>query len=91
MAQRAVNDNWTVRGKPQFDYAALAELFMLSPRGRNTNYRRFSTAAEAIRFAMEELPASLLVGAVMEVEEVRFDHRALRELYSCDAYPLDRC
>ena len=43
-----------------FDYAASAELFMLKrKRGARQplSYRRFATAAEAIRFAVEELPA----------------------------------
>ena len=35
-------------------------------------YRRFAKAAEAIRFAIEELPPDLLIGAHLEVEEQRF-------------------
>jgi hypothetical protein len=39
-----------------FDYTAPAELF-LSKQAKNsrTKYRRFTTAAEAIRYAVEEL------------------------------------
>jgi hypothetical protein len=73
-----------------FDYSAPCEVFMAYARKRPVTYRRFPSAADAIRFAMEESPASLLVGAVMEVDEVRFDHRGIRELYEGDGYPLQR-
>jgi hypothetical protein len=36
-------------------------------------YRRFATAAEAIRFAIEELPAVRALGAWMQVGDQRFD------------------
>lgn len=68
-----------------FDYTAPAELFMTkakSGRRQPITYRRFATAAEAIKFAIEEIPASLLVGVVLEVAEERFDHAAIRELYN---------
>ncbi len=41
-----------------FDYGQPAEMFMQSRKrgGRRVGYRRFRTAAEAIRFAVEELP-----------------------------------
>ena len=56
-----------------FDYAASAELFMPKrKRGARQplSYRRFATAAEAIRFAVEELPRTL--GAWMQVGEKAF-------------------
>jgi hypothetical protein len=41
-----------------FDYAAVAELFIPKKLGRGArqplSYRRFATAAEAIRFAVED-------------------------------------
>ena len=43
-----------------FDYGIPAELFMGKRKGgprQPLRYRRFATAAEAIRFAVEELPA----------------------------------
>jgi hypothetical protein len=51
-----------------FDYAAPAALFM--PKGKRgtrqpLSYRRFATAAEAIRFAVEEFPAVRTLGAWM--------------------------
>jgi hypothetical protein len=73
-----------------FDYSAPGEMFMTYHRRHPLTYRRFPTAAEAIRFAMEDFPQSLLVGVVLEVDEQRFDHRAIRELYEGDCYPLTR-
>ena len=43
-----------------FDYGLPAELFMLKRKGgarQRLGYRRFATAAEAIRFAVEDFPA----------------------------------
>jgi hypothetical protein len=74
-----------------FDYNASAELFPAKVRtGRRIHYRRFDTAAEAIRFAIEELPAPLLAGAYLQVEDERFAGEEIRELYESAAYPLAR-
>jgi hypothetical protein len=76
-----------------FDYTAPAELFPARGRGlrRGTvTYKRFDSAAAAIRFAIEELDPVWLFGAVLEVDDVRFDGAAIRNLYASDAYPLKR-
>jgi len=80
---------------PSFDYNAEAELFPLMRggpvmRGGLVGYKRFTCAAEAIRFAVEELPPDLLRGAYLEVDEERFDANKIRQLYESDTYPLVR-
>jgi hypothetical protein len=77
---------------PQFNYSAPAELFssrMKKGRGRIT-YKRFDTAAEAIRFAMEDVPPPALLGVYLEVEEVRYGLPEIQSLYERAAYPLTR-
>jgi hypothetical protein len=76
-----------------FDYARSAELF--PTRGRKARrapmgYKRFDRAADAIRFAMEELPSDALLGAHLEVDEQRFDSAGIRRLYDSAEYPLPR-
>jgi hypothetical protein len=80
-------------GATAFDYEAVAELF--PPRSRTTNhqsagYRRFDRAADALRFAIEELPRKSLLGAYLEVDELRFGHREMRRLYDSAEFPLAR-
>jgi hypothetical protein len=76
-----------------FDYEAVAELFPARNRKFNrqfTRYRRFDRAADALRFAIEELPPQSLLGACLEVEEERFDSEAMRRLYDSTDFPLAR-
>jgi hypothetical protein len=76
-----------------FDYGAEAELFSGAARpsrGQPMGYRRFASAAEALRFAMEELAPAALAGAALEVGDQRLDMHDMRRLYEASAYPLAR-
>lgn len=76
-----------------FDYNASAELFPSMGTGfrrKMVSYKRFDSAAVAIRYAMEELAPDKLAGAVLEVDEVRYDDTAIKELYASSEYPLQR-
>ena len=76
-----------------FNYAKSAELFPAAIRKKRRAgfaYRRFDTAADAIRFAIEELPADSLNGAYLQVGEARFDKNGIRDLYDRAEFPLER-
>jgi hypothetical protein len=80
------------RSATAFDFAAPAELFPCrAQKGRRpTSYKRFSSAAEAVLFAIEEMPPPLLPGTYLEVLEERFNSAAIRELYERADFPLPR-
>lgn len=77
-----------------FDYNSPAELFMPKHKGirrrATPHYRRFATAAEAIRFAVEEMPAVRTLGAWMQVGDERFNSDEISKLYESSGYPLQR-
>jgi hypothetical protein len=75
-----------------FDYDAPADLFPARTRHgrRPIGYRRFSTAAEAIRYAVEQMPSEFLNGTIMEVENQRIDGAGIRDLYDSSDYPLTK-
>jgi hypothetical protein len=76
-----------------FDYGAPAELFMAKRKATSRHplgYRRFATAAEAIRFAVEAFPTAQALGALMQVGDERFDGDDIQRLYKRDDYPLRR-
>ncbi len=76
-----------------FDYSAEAELFAirnLTLKRQPTGYRRFAHAADAARFAIEELAPEFLLGTHLEVDEDRYDRQGIRRLYESVDYPLRR-
>jgi hypothetical protein len=77
----------------EFDYNAAAELFPTRrrlPRRQPFGYKRFAQAAQAIRFAIEDLPPECLAGAFLEVDEKRYGSDEIRRLYESAEYPLTR-
>jgi hypothetical protein len=69
-----------------FDYNAPAELFLSKPaKGCRTKYRRFATAAEALRYAVEDLRMPKAFGAWLQE---RFNSVEIQRLYEADDYPL---
>jgi hypothetical protein len=77
----------------KFDYETPAELFMAKRKGGSRQplgYRRFGTAAEAIRFAVEELPAVRTLGAWLQVGDERYDVDDIQRLYESAEFPLKR-
>ena len=72
-----------------FDYSAPAELF-LAKRAKSSRekYRRFATAAEAIRYAVETLRTPRAFGAWLEVGDERFNSNEIQRLYEASDYPL---
>ncbi|WMT92707.1 hypothetical protein [Pelagibacterium sp. H642] len=75
-----------------FDYAARAELYpgKRSRRLRTIGYHRFDTTAEALRYAIEQMPPELMADAIIETAQHRFGADQITELYADDAYPLPR-
>lgn len=77
----------------KFTFGAPAEIYSsVGSRARKgpMSYRRFQSSAEAIRFAVEELPQNLQRGTVMEVGDDRFEFAAIQAFYERDDYPLQR-
>jgi len=77
----------------RFNFSKSAELFPAAIRNKRRagfTYRRFDTAADAVRFAIEDLPADSLNGAYLQVGEARFDKNGIRELYDSEEFPLER-
>jgi hypothetical protein len=72
-----------------FDYNAPAEVLLSKRAGISLmSYRRFATAAEAIRFAVETLPSVGALGASLQVGDERFNCEQILLLYKDSDYPL---
>ena len=72
-----------------FDYNAPAELFLAKrTKSSREKYRRFTTAAEAIRYPVETLRTPKAFGASLEVGDERFNSTEIQRLYEASDYPL---
>jgi hypothetical protein len=80
------------QGLNGFDYNAPAELFPSRSRAgkSRSRYMRFDTAAEGLRFVIEELPPPAALGAYLVIDEARFGLEEMRYLYDNAGYPLTR-
>jgi hypothetical protein len=74
-----------IKGSPSY-----GPVRILTSRRKPFGYRRFAQAADAIQFAIEELPVDSLLGAYLEVDEERYDSEGIRRLYDNAEYPLVR-
>jgi hypothetical protein len=75
-----------------FDYGKSAVVFSLRlshSRRQPLDYRRFTSAAEALSFVVQDLPPQFFVGAYLQVEESRYQGAEIRRLYARH-YPLPR-
>ncbi len=76
-----------------FQFDASAEVFTIARHTRRKEpmiYRRFPSAGEAIRYAIEDLPPNELEGTTIETLDIRLDVADIRGLYERQDYPLPR-
>jgi hypothetical protein len=74
--------NWS---EPAELYSSVATF-----KTRNNRYMRFPSVAEAIRFAIEEMPRAALRAVAIECGDNRYEGEAIRALYEAPDYPLQR-
>jgi hypothetical protein len=70
------------------DYGAPADLFAGGRyKSSPLSYRRFQSAAEAIRYAIEDIDLKDLARLAIEFGGDRFEGKAIRALYDAPDYP----
>jgi hypothetical protein len=78
----------------KIDYRDSADVYLPKSRGygarQQLSYRRFASAAEAIRFVIEDFPSAQTLAPWMRVGDASFDSDAIRQLYDSSDYPLRR-
>ena len=74
------------------DWSQPAELYSSAATfgARKSRYMRFPSAAEAIRFAIEDMTPAQLRGLALECGDDRHQGEAIRALYLQPDYPLQR-
>jgi hypothetical protein len=93
VASAIAPSNPHIRNMEQFEYNQPADLFARAGHGQTrppVTYRKFTTGAEALRYAVEVLSESLLQGTVVETDLGRFEASDIRTLYDSPDYPLPR-
>ena len=74
-----------------FDYSRPAELFPSRRFAKSlARYRRFASAAEAVRYVIEEQPAAWLGGTMLDIGGHRYEGKAIQALYDAAEYQLAR-
>jgi hypothetical protein len=72
-----------------FNYSA-PHRFVRRARVQRSTVSALLEAAEAIRYAVEKLPAEALPTTSIEVDDERYDAKQIRALYENENYPLAR-
>jgi hypothetical protein len=75
------------------DYSMEASLYYsksADSRQRSLVFRRFPKAADAIRFAVEELTPKILASCSLEINDEHYFGREIRPLYDDGDFPLRR-
>jgi len=74
------------------DYRMEAALYFSKSanKQKSLTFRRFGQAADAIAYAVEELPPNFLNGCSLEVNGLHYLGREIRPLYDSDDFPLKR-
>lgn len=78
---------------PDFNYDAPAEFYGWRGQGMRrgvVTYRRFTTAAEAIRYAIEDVSSAALGSCALEANGERIQGREILTLYANSKFPLQR-
>ena len=75
----------------RFDYSRPAELFPSRRYAKSlARYRRFTSAAEAVQYVIEEQPQAWLIGTMLDIDGERYEGTAIQALYDAEGYPLER-
>jgi hypothetical protein len=75
------------------DYRMEAALYFSksgSTKQKSLIFRRFGRAADAIRYAVEELSPNILNSCSLEVNDLHYFGRQIRPLYDSSSFPLRR-
>lgn len=73
------------------NYSAPADLFPSRRYAKSLGrYRRFAKAADAVLYAIEDMPKEWLAGTYLEVDGIRFGGQAIRRLYDQPSFPSAR-